>query len=156
MFRLWVVVSIAWLGLTATMMRPDQSFSTYWTFRTLPTAEEALSAAIETAEPLPTDLEPSIGTTTSYRREELIAEAHRRGLLPENAQGGKMPDGWSVILPDGTTKALMSLADAQRHRSHAIGELKDFAGVALIPLVFLLVFGFALAWVFRGFKRDPG
>ena len=83
-FRLWIVVSVAWVALAAVSVRPDRSFTTYWAFRSLPISEQVSATAPQGEKPwkLPEgySLRPgqSWNSEAGLSREELLKEGQRR------------------------------------------------------------------------------
>lgn len=123
--RLWIVFSVSWLILIGSLAYED--LSTLYKERKYEISKEGIGTAIFIFS----------DKQSKYDVEEYF-EKNRRPLLVDNPQNyvGKIDDSpYKEYIEENVTKAIV-----------------EYIKLALIPILGLLVLGWSIAWIIRGFK----
>ena len=129
MFRLWIVVSVAWVLLLAGIMRPDQAARTYWNLK-------HVSANLESEAS-----ENGAGETEAVPDS---APNQPPWVIPEGRPGWWLPEGFTIR---------PSPEELVKRRNRSLSTIRNFLGSAVLLPLILLLGGVVLGWVSKGFRR---
>ena len=127
LFRIWLVLSVIWVGGFFALERPDRAILSFLD------ANEALNEALERIESRSAEINSDGDSLNS--EVFVIDDEAMKGLIMEKA----------------VAKASAALFRARTEQSKL--EVRNYLFIAFVPVLILLALGWAILWAVRGFKR---